>query len=384
MECDVIVVGGGITGLSVAYNVLRVSPKKVCVFEKRYIGSGASTRNAGRYRVHFGNEENLKYALKSVSYLKKLPKELGYNALLAPTGYLWLIYGEKTEKMFVEKNKLFRRYGVALKKFSPEEVYHKYSFLREQKNLVAAYYGPQNGSFHPDVYTYGLAKKISSMGGSLFEYATVTSIVVKSGEVTGVSMKDDPLVVNGETVVVAAGAWSNTLLETIGIELPLTPVRKEIMVTEPFAYTIEPFIIDEEKRMYVSQTLKGELIGSCAIKDEPNGLVSQTNSIRWLFEYARRLKELLKAPELIRIMRMWSGYYNMTPDKSHIVGRCNDWPEGLYVITGFSGHGFMLGPYSGLLLAKEIVAGKTPADSLRYTPCRFQEGRLIEEPFVVG
>ncbi len=383
MKCEYIVIGGGIVGLSTAYNLLKKVGGKVCVFEKRFLGSGCTTRNAGRFRVHFGHPVNLRFAIESAGYLKKISRELGYNTLLSPTGYLWLVYRERTYRMFREKNIVFQKHGVGLQEIPPELLYKKYPYLRQQPDLIAGFFSDKNGSFHPDVFTYALSSKIERLGGIVREWMEVKPYV-KNESVYGV-IADDGRIIEGSKVIVAAGAWSGPLLESIGIKIPLEPVRKEIGVSEPFAYTIEPFIIDEKHRMYFSQTLKGELIFSCKMSEEPVGIRPLVNTIIWLKCMSSAMRAVLKNAGAVRIMRTWSGYYNMTPDKSHVMGRCPEWPDGLYVITGFSGHGFMLGPYAGSILAKSILDEKVREDYIRtYSPCRFGRGELVEESFVVG
>ncbi len=382
MKCKHLIIGGGVVGLSVALNLLLEKEGKVCVIEKSYVGSGGATRNAGRYRVHFGARENTIFAIESAKYLKKLTSITGYNILLTQTGYLWLVYNEETAKQFTEKNLEYQKLGVPLTYLEPEEVYRKHPYLRQQKDLLGAFYGPQNGSFHHDAVIYGLWKKSLKLGGIVKEDVTAKKIITEKGRVAAV--ETDKGIIEADNVIVTAGAWSKPLLDQAGAELPLVPIRKEIMVTEPYKYTIDTFIIDAKRKTYFSQTLKGEIIGSCGTGKEKQGLVPQTNTIEWMRKFAKHLTQILKGADNIRIMRAWSGFYNKTPDNSHIIGRDREWPEGLYTGTGFSGHGFMMGPYAGKLLAEYIITGK-PSDLMKpFLPTRFKENKLVPEAFVVG
>lgn len=385
MKCKHAIIGAGISGLSVAANLAKLigNGEGICVFEKNYIGSGCSTRNAGRYRVHFGAEENLKFAIESAKYLQKLKDENKFNTLLAKTGYLWLIFGEEDYKLMKKHNEIFKKYGVPLIEISPEDTYKKYPFLKERRELIASFLGPQNGSFHHDAVVYGFWKAGMKLGVKYFEYAEVTKIMVDNFEVKAIEVNHSTTV-DAENVILSAGVHIKTFSDMLGLNIPIEPVRKEIMVTEPYAFAIEPFIIDTISHTYFSQTLKGEIIGSTSTGKEKRGIVELQNTIYWLVEFSKRMRAALKGSENVRIMRVWSGFYEMTPDRSHIVGKSEDWPYGIYVIGGFSGHGFMLGPFAGKLLASYIHTGKIDELIAPYSPDRFKTNKLINETFIIG
>ena len=118
--------------------------------------------------------------------------------------------------------------------------------------------------------------------------------------------------------------------------------------------------------------------------DDPKTLDHGGVSLKWLIATAKTLARLLKAGRHLRILRAWSGTYNMSPDHSHLLGRDSEWPEGLYVATGFSGHGLMMAPYSGELLARLIAEDKEDRFLRVFSPERFREGRLIREGLIIG
>ncbi len=385
MRCRYIIVGGGVVGLSVALHLAIYLGRgdEICVLEKDFVGYGDSGRNAGRFRVHFGAEENLRYAVEAINYLKKIGRLISYNPLILSTGYLWLIFNEESYKNIKKHTELFNRYGVPLKEFDAEETYKRYGFLRPRKDLIASFLGPQNGSYHPDSIIYGLWKSCESRGVRIYERTPVSNIVVRGDRVVGVETVDKRFI-EGDVVVLAVGEALKYFSEKLGLGIPIEPVRKEIMVTEPFKYRIEVFVVDDQLKMYFSQTLKGEIIGSVKTGREARGLVERENTIYWLIKFSNALKTALRGSESIRIMRVWSGFYETTPDNSHVIGRSRDWVEGLYVVGGFSGHGFMFGPYSGKILAQYIIYGKIPEIAEPFTPERFSDGKLIHETFVVG
>ncbi|MEB3756147.1 MAG: FAD-binding oxidoreductase [Desulfurococcales archaeon] len=383
MEFDYIIVGGGIAGLSTALHLaLKTNrPEKIAVLERGYIGYGASTRNATHFRVHFFSRENTVFAIESRKRLLGLPKLTGYNPIVVQGGYLWLFHDDRIERAYKEYNeKIWKPLGVAIRFLDKEEFRKRYPFINSDKVYSAAI-GLQDGSFHHDSVVYGYYSKAKKLGVKIYDKTTAIRIIQASGKVKGVEVEGSRTL-ESEKIVVAAGAWSRPLLLTVGVEIPTTPVLKEILVTEPYKYKFKELFIYKE--FYFTQTLKGEILGSTGLKDEPKGLVPMENSIKWLTSFARAMVSILKGSEHIRILRTWSGFYNMTPDRAHILGRDDDWPEGLYVNTGYSGHGFMMAPYAGELMAEYLITGKIHEHMKPFLPTRFKTGRLINEGLVIG
>lgn len=378
---DVAVIGGGIIGLATAYNLAKAGVK-VAVVDKGIIGGGDSTRNASRFRVHFGNVENTRYAIEAAKELMRLRHELDWNPMIRRGGYLWLFRSDKDMKAFEEVNEsIWKPLGVPVKFIDSGEMADKYPYLNHRLYAGAAL-GPQDGEFHHDYIIYGYLSRLREMGAVILDETQVTKIMVVNGEVKGVEALG--ATINAKTVVIAAGAWSGEVAKTVGIELPIKPVRREIGVTAPIKFMIEPsLVIDVDINAYFGQTLRGELIGSIEIKEE-EGLKPLSNTFRWLKAWARAMGEIMPASRRIPIIRVWSGYYEVTPDNSHIMGRLDSWPRGLYVAAGFSGHGFMFGPLTGKLMANYILNGRVDPLMEPFLPDRLVKGRLIREHLVIG
>jgi len=379
MKSDVVIIGGGIMGLATAYHLARLGLRGI-VLEQGYVGYGSSTRNASHFRVHFWSPENTKFAIEGRRRLLKLSNELGWNPLPVMGGYLWLIYDEMTLKQFKESNKMWNNLGVPGVILSKEEVEDRYKYLNTA-GLLAAFYGPQNGKIHHDFVTYGYYKASLRLGFKVFEHVKVTSIIVSDGSVQGV--KANGSIIETNKVVVCAGGWSNEVLSSINIKLPLIPERREIGVTEPFKIVIDPLIINTKSGVYVGQSIRGEIMGSIDYPDV-KGIVNLSNTLQWMARYAKTLIELIPSLKYAKLMRVWSGYYETTLDHSHILGRDPEWPKGLYVGTGFSGHGFMMAPFAGEVLAEYIVNEKIHPLMEPYLPTRFKENKLIKETMVIG
>ncbi len=383
-KTGVIIVGGGIAGLSTAWGFAREGYNDVIVLEKEFVGYGSSIRNAGRFRVHFFSPENTLFAIESRKRILEMNKWSDFNPLVATTGYLWLLYSEETVKAFREYNKsIWLPLGCPVEFLDLSEIKHKCPYLNTD-NVVLGVFGPQNGVFHPDYMIMALASYVSRHGIQVREYINVSRLLVENNKIKGVYVEGlGPIY--SEKVVVAAGAWSGELLKTIGIEIPAEPTRKSLLVTEPYKYSIKPLIIPFEYKAYIGQTFKGEILASRGgYKSEPRDISIGKVSLKWLVETARVVVSVLKTGEKLRIMRIWSGTYYVTPDHSHLLGRDPEWPEGLYVNTGYSGHGMMLGLYAGELLAKLMLYDKEHEHLKPFKPTRFKEGKTIHERLVIG
>jgi len=379
LESEAVVIGGGIVGLSTAYYLAKRGIT-VIILEKGYVGSGSSTRNASHFRVHFSSRENTMYAVRAVKKLKSLRRELGWNPLIMEGGYLWLMRSEESLREYERLNEeLWKPLGVPVRILTKDELNEQFPYINTE-NILGGVYGPQDGSFHHDYVIMGYYHRAKDLGVRIYEGAEARKIGIESGRVTSVSAPG--IYVKAKIVVIAAGAWTGELMRSLGIDVPVRPVRKEICVTVPTRYFMKPLIVDMGMGIYVGQTMRGEVIGSGAFGDV-EGFVPYNNTLKWLSTWAQRVTRLIPSLGRLRVMRTWSGYYEVTPDHSHIMGRSSDWPEGIYVAAGFSGHGFMMGPLTGEIMANHIVTGDVDPLMEPFLPDRFRVGRILREAMVI-
>jgi len=376
----VVIVGGGIIGLTTAYNMALQGVRDIAVVEQRYTASGASTRNAGHFRVHFWAPENTQFAIESNKRLMEFVPKIGQDPEVHRGGYLWLLYEEEEVKVFKRSNKSWSKMGVLGNFLTPKEISEEYPYVNVE-GVIAGFLGPQNGKMNPNIIALSYCKKNKELGVRFLTYTKAESFVIKGKKVRGVQTTSG--FIEAEKILVAAGGWASELLKTIKIDLPLETRRKEIGVTEPIKYFIHPEVISMKSNAYVGQMLHGEVIGSI---DYPivKGLAPLVNTLDWCHAFAEAISELIPLTKHLMLLRSWSGYYTMTPDHSHILGRDPEWPENLYVATGFSGHGFMMAPLTGELMAKNILYDKVDNLARPFLPTRFKEGDLIHETMVIG
>jgi len=381
MNSRVVVIGGGIVGLATAYNITLEGEQNLTVIEQGYLGSGASTRNAAHFRAHFWAPENAQFAAKSIEKLLEFASRIKQDFEIRRGGYLWLLYKEDEVEAFKENNNhLWSELGVAGKFLTPEEISEKYPYINV-KDVLAGFLGPQDGKLNPFLVLRGYYEEIKRAGAKVLTHTKAQRIVVDNNKVKGV--QTDRGFIEAEKILVAAGAWTNELLKSVDITLPIEPERKEIGVTESMNYFMDPLVISARFNAYVGQMVHGELIGSIEYPIV-KGLVPLVNTLDWLDAYSHAISETIPRVKRLMFLRGWSGYYAMTPDNSHILGRKPEWPENLYVATGFSGHGFMMSHFAGELMAKNVLYDEVGYLMKAFLPTRFEEGRLIKESMVIG
>ena len=381
MRTKVLVVGGGIIGLAIAYNLVKKGERDVLVIDRNYVGSGSTTRCASGFRVHFFSEENTLFAIESRKRLMNAGDELEFNPLVEQIGYMWLLYDDAMLDAYRKRNIRWSQLGFAATSMTPEDVNETHPYINTE-GMIGAYYGPQDGELHHDFILYGYRDAILKGGGKILEYVDAEKLLTSGCKIRGVETSATSI--EADKVVVAAGAWSNQILETAGVTVPIKPERKEICVMEPMKHFIKPLLVNTKlKSFYIIQTARGEALGSI---DHP--IAKETfeygNTLEFLKEYSRAAMSTIPTLRKARVLRVWSGFYEVTPDHSHILGRSKEWPENLYVSAGFSGHGLLMAPYAGEAMAELLLEDRTPPLMEPFRPSRFDEGKQINEELVIG
>ena len=381
LRAKMVIVGSGIVGLTTAYNLAKLGENDVIVVEQKYLAYGSSTRNAGHFRVHFWAPENTRFAIEARKRLLDFASKIRWNAEIDLGGYLWLLYKEEHVKAYERSNReIWSKFGVSGKILTPEEISELFPYVNLE-GVIAGFYGPQDGKINPHAVIFGYYEEARKMGVNFLPYTRVEKIIVDNNKVRGVQTNKG--IIESEKVLVAAGGWSTKLLKNIGIDLPIEVERKEIGVTEPINYFIKPFIVSLKSGVYVGQMVRGEVLGSI---DYPivKGLTPFNTTLDWIHKWSENAVEVVPQIKHLMFLRTWSGYYVVTPDHSHILGRDPEWPENLYVATGFSGHGFMMAPFAGEVMAKNLLYDEIDELMKPYLPTRFKEEKLIHETMVIG
>ncbi|MGH2451860.1 MAG: NAD(P)/FAD-dependent oxidoreductase [Candidatus Limnocylindria bacterium] len=378
-SADVVVVGGGVIGASVAYHLARRGSGSVLVLERATLGAGSTGKNAGGIRLQFSTEINVRLSLRSVPRFEAFAEEIGVDPRFRQVGYLFLITAPRDVAPFERSLALWQRLGVPARRLDAEAARALFPEL-EVGDVLFATFCPRDGHADPTTILNGYVARARDLGATFREGAEVTGIDVAGGRVTGVRTADERIACG--LVVDAAGAWAAEVAALVGVTLPIRPLRRHAFVTDavPGLEREIPLTIEFASGLYMHRESGGILLGMGDPKDPP-GFCEEVN---WDFLPAVVERALARVPALERaaIKTGWAGLYEDTPDKHPILGHV-DGLEGFVCAAGFSGHGLMHAPATGELISELIVDGRTSLDITPLSAGRFAAGRLVQEHNVV-
>ena len=377
---SVVIIGGGISGCAIAYTLAKKGVKDIVVIERDYLSSGATGRCGAGVRMQWGTEMNCKLAKYSIEFFERANEELDYeyDIEFKQGGYLIVASTEKEVNQFKKNIALQNSLGIPSRLLTPKEAKEIVPHMDETK-IIAATFNPKDGHLNPFHTTQAYANAAVRLGVEIMKYTTVTGINVENGKVVGV--QTDKGYISTPVVVNAAGGYSQLIAKMVGIDLPVYSERHQILVTEPVAPMQGPMFMSFSLNIYCQQTPHGSFIMGRGDANEPRDL-RITSSWHFMEEMAKTCTELLPPLKELRVVRQWSGLYNISPDRQPIYGPVKE-VEGFYLACGFSGHGFMFGPVTGVVMAAAIL-GETPTIPVHMLDKdRFERGELLLEPSVV-
>ena len=396
-RAEVVVIGAGIMGLSIAYHLARLGVRDVLVLDKSYLCGGASGRNGGGIRAQWSSEANIRLMQESIRMCRDFAGEFKINVWLRQGGYLFLARSEERRRALEESCKLQRECGLSTRMLSPREAQKVVPEL-SLDGVVAASYNPDDGVVFPWPFGWGFAQAATKLGVEIATFTEVTGFDTRQGRIEGVRVREigpracgkregtgGEFRIATRKVVNACGAWSPSIAKMLGVELPNHPHRHEICSTEPLKPWLRPLVADLTNGLYFSQSTRGEIVGGIGQDYVPEGL-NQDSSFAFLGLYARALVTTCPILGKVKVLRQWSGCYDLTPDANPIVGGVDE-IEHFYQASGFMGHGFMMAPVVGKLIAEHIKQGdRAPALPMfeRWNLRRFKEGKLLSESMIIG
>jgi sarcosine oxidase, subunit beta len=352
----VVIVGGGVIGTSCAFHLAEAGVDGVLLLERNQLGSGSSGRAAGGVRAQFSDAINVALAQRSLSAFADFGRRPGFEIDLHQVGYLFVLTREEDVRVFERSVAIQRELGVPSEIVSPQTV-RELCPLLSVDDVLAGVFSPSDGHATPDSVVQGYASGARAHGATLVTETEVIELVVDGGQVRAVVTADGT--VRTGTVICAAGAWSRALGDLAGVELPVTPLRRQILFTEPLPALPAklPMTIDFTTSFYFHREGPGVLMGMPAPGERRGFDVELSDEfIPALLEVAER-----RAPQLARvgIKGSWTGYYELSPDHNALIGEAPDVSRFIYA-TGFSGHGFLQAPAVGEVV-RDLVLGRTPA-----------------------
>jgi sarcosine oxidase, subunit beta len=378
---DVVIVGGGVMGASTAYHLALRDCRDVLLLEREsFFGIQATGKCAGGIRYQFGTEINVRLSILSLPMLDRFEEELGQPIDLRYCGYLFLLTNEADVEVFRQNVAMQHRLGVQTEWLEPPQI-AELAPLIDLEGVMAATFHAGDGLADPNGVVQGYVSGARRLGAKLLTDVEVTDIRVEGGQVRGIVTDQGEVATS--VVVNAAGPWAGVVGEMAGVDIPIVPVRRQIVVTSPIPEIPPdfPFTIDFAQSLYFHREGPGILTGM----SNPDEKVSFDQSLDDEWELIHMEAAMKRLPILKKagLASHWAGLYEDSSDAHPILGRIPE-VEGFYCIGGFSGHGFQHGPACGLLLAEEILDGKAHTlDISQLDLARFEEGREIVEYNVV-
>jgi len=377
---DVVIVGAGIMGLSIAYNLAKHhGVRNVVVVDRSYLCGGASGRNGGGVRAQWSTEANVRLMRESLSICRQFARQHKINTWFRQGGYLFIVRSDDRAKALAESVKLQNACGLTTRLLDPAGARRVVPELSTD-GVVLASYNPDDAVVFPWPFVWGYAEGARDFGVEVNTFTNVTGFETRGKDI--VAVVTDRGRIATSIVVNAAGAHSPAVAKLLDVELPNHPHRHEICSSEPLKPWLKPLVADLSDGLYFSQSTRGEIVGGISNAKVPAG-PDQRSSYRFLSLYSRSLLRACPILGSVKVLRQWAGLYDITPDSNPIVGSV-DAVNGFFQASGFMGHGFMMAPVIGKLLAEQIATGKVPAVFEPWNLRRFAEGRLLSEGMIIG
>jgi len=377
---DVVVIGAGIMGLSVAYHLAadhRLS--NVLVLDAGYLCGGASGRNGGGVRAQWSSEINIRLMRESLALFRQFAERHKINTWFRAGGYLFLARTDAAAAQLEANVRLQNQCGVHSALLSPGGISSITPELSTE-GVTAASYNASDAVVFPWPFVWGYAESARRLGVSVQPFTRVIGIETQGRSITSVVTERGR--VRTAVVVNACGAYSPSVAAMLGIDLPTHPHRHEICSTEPLKPWLEPLVADLSDGLYFSQSIRGEIVGGIGNERVPSG-ADQRSSARFLALYSRALTRACPRLGAVKVLRQWAGLYDISPDSSPIIGPV-DTIDGFFLLSGFMGHGFMMAPVVGQRVAASIARGISDELFERWSLKRFATGRLLEEGMIIG
>ena len=377
---DIVIVGGGIIGCSIAFELAKRGRNDILVIEKEYLTSGATGRCGAGIRQQWGSLLNATLSVESTHIFENLEEYTGYDGDcgLHQGGYLLVAYTEKEWEQF-HKN-LEVQHSVGIDSYAVD-----LSGIKEivphinTEGMLGACFCARDGHADPFHCTFAYAKGAKRMGADIATYTAVTGFSVENGRISTVkTTKGD---IHANTVLNCTGGHAAEMAAPAGDELPIFPERHQILITEPVARIMDPMVMSFHRRFYVQQTPHGSVIMGIGDPAEP---VSHNirSSWQYLEQNAYVVTQTLPVFRHLRVVRQWAGLYDMSPDRNPIINEAKN-AEGFITVAGFSGHGFMVAPRIAILVANHLTGMEDRLDIKRFSADRYRTGELLLEPSVV-
>ena len=380
-----VIIGGGIVGSSIAWYLTHGGCKNVLVIERESSqGKGSTGKSMGGVRAQFSTPVNIQMSLYSIPFYAKFEEVVGHPADYRPQGYLFLATKDSHQAYLHDNFERQKKLGLKTARLlAAEEIRAMLPQLRTD-DVLGGSFCTTDGFVDPYSVMNGFMATAVENGATLWKKTEVTGIA--TGQLGAFRVETTREPVSTRTVVNAAGAWSAQIAKFVGVDLPVEPLRRMLVPSEPFSDFphSSPMVIDMSTGFHFRPEGRGFLLAW----NDPD----ETPGYKTDFEPAFIEKILMHAADRVPAFenlpinpkRAWAGLYEMTPDHHCILGPVADVP-GFFLANGFSGHGVMHSPATGKILADLILHGKTDVvDDVGVLSFeRFARGELLHETAVL-
>ena len=380
-SADVVVIGGGVMGCSILFNLAETGMTNAVLLEKDMLAAGSTGRSQGIIRMHNSNEVTTLMAWESLLMFQNFDEIVGgASSGYTRTGYV-LIAGRNDQPAMEKTVAMQQCLGVNTRLVSPTDVM-KLSPVLSIRDDEMCVYEPESGYADPYSVTQGYAKKARELGAKVQLDTEVTSVKVKNGRVASVSTSAGEI--STPMAVITAGPWSKSLIKNLKIEVPLETVRHQVIVLHRPEDTVphHPGI--------------GDLTNSFSARPESNGLTligvgeneivgpsefKQGVDLSVVQDVSEKLTARIPGMSQALFKGGWSGLFTTTPDWHPILDKIET-IEGLYIAIGFSGHGFKLAPMVGVVMAQMITQSRSSTIDVGMLGLdRFEHNKLMQSNY---
>lgn len=379
---DIVIIGGGCMGASVAYHLAERNAGKIVLLEReKFLAMGSTGRNAGGVRYQFSTPVNIHLSNYSLDIIQHFAELFGVSADYHPLGYLFLLTTAREVEIFKQNIALQKSLGVHDVTFlEPDDIARRAPHVNLE-GVLGGSICPRDGTADPNTVTQTFANEAKKRGAHIETETNVIGIETSSGNVTRVHTNRGDIATR--VVVNCAGPWAAKIGAMVGLDIPIVPLRRQFFNTSeiPEIPRDHPFIIEFATSLYFHPDYPGILVGMSNRNETPGESYAIDEAFH--FETLERAMYRLPLLENARVVKQMAGLYEATPDAHPILGESRDVP-GFYNCAGFSGHGFQHSPGAGKVLSEMILDGASKTIDVSMLDLeRFREGRPILEHNVV-
>ena len=384
---DVVIIGSGIVGSSVAYHLAEAGCTNVLVVEREaHQGKGSTGKSMGGVRAQFTTPVNIQMSMYSINFFANFDEVMGHPADYRAHGYLFCATNERHVEYLRANRERQMAMGLKNVEWVTRDEIAKFVPQLRVDDVLGGTYCSTDGFVDPHSVMMGFMLKARERGVRLWLDTKVIGIETNTHNGRGITgVRTTRGFVSTPVVVNAAGPWAAEVARMAGAELPVEPLRRQLVPTEPFDKLPQrfPMVIDMSTGFHFRREGKGILLAWNDPEEKPgfNTEFDPTFVEKILIRAADRVPCLGDAA--VNPRRAWAGLYEMTPDHHAIIGPAPD-VKGFYFVNGFSGHGVMHSPASGRITADLILKGHSEiVDASQLSVERFASGQLLEETAVL-